>query len=99
MNDIRKIVDEVTKQLVDEGKLIEAGWKGLQLTVLPPDASPIQLQEMRKAFFAGAQHLFASIMSFLEEGQEPTNKDLDRMTLIHKELEEFVKELKQQTFD
>lgn len=99
MNDIRNIVDEVTKRLADEGKVIEAGWISLQATVIPPTASSTQLKEMRKAFFAGAQHLYASIMSFLEEGQEATEKDLDRMALIHKELEEFVKELKEETFD
>jgi len=44
---------------------------------------------MRKAFFMGAQHLYASIMGILEPGAEPTDKDLDRMGLIHNELEAF----------
>jgi hypothetical protein len=33
-------------------------------------------------------------MSVLEPGDEPTENDLRRMTMIHKELEEFLKEFK-----
>lgn len=61
---------------------------------LPPNTSNVQLDEMRKAFFAGAQHLFASIMGILEPGAEPTEKDLVRMDHIDKELREFVSKMK-----
>jgi hypothetical protein len=89
----RKLHDEIAKKLTDEGRLIEIGWATMNAFVLPPDASPTQRAEMRKAFFCGAQHLYASIMGILEPGAEPTDKDLERMSLIHHELEAFRKEV------
>jgi hypothetical protein len=44
------------KKLSDQGKLVEAGWLGFRWFVLPPDASQLQVEEMRKAFFGGAAH-------------------------------------------
>jgi hypothetical protein len=95
---MKRIVDDLTKKLVDEGKLIEAGWVGLMFACDLQSASDIQKREMRKAFFAGAQHLFGSLMSFLEEGREETENDMRRMSQVHEELQSFIKEFKEQTF-
>jgi hypothetical protein len=89
----RQFLEQLTKRLVDEGKLIEAGWVSLRIHTLPLDAPPVQLENMRNAFMAGAQHLFASIMTVLDPGAEPTEADLSRMDVIHRELETFGKEL------
>jgi hypothetical protein len=86
----KKQVDEICRQFTDQGRLIEAGFIGLRYTVIAPDAPPDQIAEMRIAFFAGAQHLFASIMGILEPGAEPTENDLRRMTLISAELDHFI---------
>jgi hypothetical protein len=91
---LRSVVDDVTKRLTDEGKIIEAGWASLKLMAIPKDASETQLQEMRTAFFAGAHHLFGSMMSFLEEGEEETENDLKRMDLVAKELAGFMADFK-----
>lgn len=88
------VIERITKELVDRGKIIEAGWQGLRLLSIPADAPAIQLTEMRQAFFAGAQHLFASIVTMLEAGTEPTDVDLSRMTAIDVELREFLKDFK-----
>lgn len=88
------IVDKVTKELIDKGLLIEAGWESLRIMGIPPDASPQQLKEMRKAYFVGAQHLLASIMSCLDPGHEPTEDDMRRMNSIYAELKSFYNELK-----
>lgn len=94
---IREVASKLTEQLADDGKIIEGGWRAMLLVVIPPTAPQIQIQEMRKAFFCGAQHLFASIMTILEPGSdEPTEKDLARMTLISDELELFRKELERE---
>ncbi len=85
----REFLERLSRDLTDQGKLIEAGWVGLRIAAMDPNAPAIQLQEMRKAFFAGAQHLFASIMTIMEEGSEPTEADLNRMSLISDELESF----------
>lgn len=83
------------QKLTDRGLLIEAGWVALRFATLQ-DAPEIQVREMRKAFFAGAQHLFASITGVMDDGEEPTADDLRRMEMIHVELEAFVDALKRE---
>jgi hypothetical protein len=96
-DDQATLVEEITKQLTDEGRIIEAGWQAMRIFALPPNASSVQLSEMRKAFFAGAQHLFASIIATVDDGdQEPTVDDLRRMDLIHQELGRFADWLRSQ---
>lgn len=90
---VRAAVEALSKSLADDGKLIEAGFVGLCAMAMPPGAPLHQRSEMRKAFFAGAHHLFTSIMSILAPGSEPTAADLRRMTLIHEELQRFGAEL------
>ena len=68
----RQFLERLSKQLADEGKLIEVGWIALRLSVIPLDASAVQLSEMRMAYMAGAQHLFSSIMHALDPDTEPT---------------------------
>jgi hypothetical protein len=87
---IRKLADDLAKKLTDEGKLIEAGWVSYDRLVLSPEAPQIQRDECRLAFFAGAQHLFGSMMGILDPGAEPTAKDLDRMSQIDAELRAFI---------
>lgn len=89
------VVKEVTEKLTDQGRLIEAGWQAMRYMVLPPTASHVQVTEMRKAYFTGAQHVFASMMSLMggDDG-EPTADELRRIELIHAELELFVDELR-----
>lgn len=86
----RKLVDDVTKRLADSGKLIEAGWMAMRMLSVPEDAPAVQLSAMRHAFYGGAQHLWGSIMSFLDPGVEPTEADMRRMDAINDELQEFI---------
>ena len=79
-------------ELIDKGLLIQAGWVGFRLAVGLEDAPKQQLEEMRNAFFAGAQHLFGAIMGTLDEDAEPTDADLRRMDLIHSELQAFIED-------
>ena len=50
-------------------------------------------KELKEAYFAGAAVLFEALMTSLDPGKEPTEHDLRRMDLIHKELSEFGREL------
>lgn len=93
VSDLRRAHDQAAKEFVDQGKLVEAGWAGLRATWVPPDAPPHQLKAMRYAFMAGAQHLFASIMSVLEADEEPSANDMRRMDLIARELAAFYEEV------
>lgn len=90
---VRKMADEITAKLTAEGKLIEAGWQSLRILTVPERAPAVQLKEMRQAFFAGAQHLLASMMTLLDPDAEPTEQDMERMSLIHAELEQFIEQL------
>jgi hypothetical protein len=89
----RQFLEQLSRRLTDEGKLIEAGWVSLRLQAIPLNAPAVQLAEMRMAFMAGAQHLFSSIMTILEPGVMETEADLTRMEQIHNELETYAKEL------
>ncbi len=80
---------KLAQLLTDQGKIIEAGWVIYLHKVVPASAGPVQINETRLAFFAGAQHLFASIMTILEPGAEPTEKDMQRMDHINNELRAF----------
>lgn len=85
-------VTELSRRIADDGKLVAAGWLGYQMMVIPDGASETQVNETRQSFFAGAQHLFTSIMTILDSGAEPTASDLRKMDLIHRELDEFGKQ-------
>ncbi len=85
-SDLQRLHDE----LADSGKLIEAGWIGMRMACSLENAPTDQMREMRMAFFAGAQHLFGSIMTILEPGDDPTKNDLRRMDLIDAELKAFI---------
>jgi hypothetical protein len=80
---------KLTNLLTDQGRIIEAGWVSYLRLVIPASASATQIEETRRGFYAGAQHLFGSIMSILEPGAEPTENDLKRFDYIHAELEAF----------
>lgn len=76
-----------------QGKLIEGGWVAYVATSGLDTAPELQRTEMRKAYMLGAQHLFASIMGILDSDREPTAKDMQRMDLIHRELDAFRRSL------
>jgi hypothetical protein len=90
----RKLAETLTKEFTDKGLIIEAGWQSLKIMSIPEDAPEIQIDEMRNAFFAGASHLFSSIVVILDPGEEPTERDIERLDLINKELERFMEDYK-----
>lgn len=92
----REVYEKLTKHFVDQGKLIEVGYLSFLYAVVPKGTPEWQLVEMRRIFFAGAQHLFASIITMLDAGSEPTQKDVDRFTLIREELDEFYQQMKKE---
>lgn len=89
----RAHLERLSRQLADDGRLIEVGWVSLRLAAIPLDAPAIQLDEMHKAYMAGAQHLWASIMTILDPGTEPTDDDMKRMDLIDKEMRDYADKL------
>ena len=90
VNLTREALDQLERDLIDKGLLIEAGFASLRAMAMAPDAPPEQVHEMRMAFFAGAQHLFGSIMQTLDPEAEPTDADMRRMDRIDAELRAFI---------
>lgn len=86
----KELVEQLARDLTDSGQLIEAGWVSLRLLCGLEHAPPSQLEQMRDAFFAGAQHLFGSILSIMDADREPTEADLERMASINEELKRFI---------
>lgn len=78
------------QKMNDQGRLIEAGWISLRIAAVPMGAPPTQIDEMRNAFFAGAQHLFSSIMLMMAEGDDVEDQDLSTLEKIQQELDEFI---------
>ena len=87
---VGKVAEALTKFGFDKGSIIELGFSSF-VAACYKDAgpSPDQCRQLRDAFFGGAQHLFASIMTILDPGEEPTAADMQRMDQIHRELEDF----------
>lgn len=57
--------------------------------VIPQDASPIQIQECKRAFYAGAHGLFYSIINLMSDEEELTQEDELVMESVAKELDTF----------
>lgn len=91
---VDQITDKLCRDLADKGMIIEAGWISLKLATIPADAPQIQLDEMRNAFFAGAQHVFGSVFAVLSGGEDATEDDIRRLSLINSELNLFLDEFK-----
>lgn len=92
---IQDAAKDLCKKLSSEGRLVEGGWRAYCLLSLN-SCSELQKSEMRKAFYFGAQHVFASILSILDPGEEPTEKDMETVTNVHAELKKFVEEMEAQ---
>lgn len=93
---IHAVASAITGYAVDDGHLIALGFASMIQAMCPewknmPEA---QRDDLRAAFFGGAQHLWGSIMNILDPGTELTARDLRRMELIHHELEAFIEDYK-----
>jgi hypothetical protein len=87
-----KVLMELAMKMADQGLLIEAGWVGLRAATLDSTTSLQQLHELRCVFFAGAQHLFSSLITILDPRDDVTGMDLQRLERIAEELQRFITE-------
>lgn len=74
-------------------KGLEAGWREFERTVVPAEAGPIQRQETRRAFYAGAIHLFGHVTGSISPGDDVTEADLRILTDLQAEMDQYVKDL------
>jgi hypothetical protein len=86
----RSYLERLHLELIEQGRVIEAGWVALRLSFIPLDAGAHQLDEMKKAYMAGAQHMWATIHAASSDvGDEPTEADMRRMDNIAAEMQAY----------
>lgn len=73
-------------------QLIKDGWRSYAEHVLPADAPSVQTQETRRAFYAGAQHLFSV---YFDIGGDEISEDqgVEILEEIKAELQRFVRDV------
>lgn len=89
-NDANQIATEVSKRFLAEGKLIEAGFAAFIALSFRGTPDDQQLEQLRVAFFGGAQHLWGTLVNVIDPDAEPTEADLKKMALIQSEMDAFI---------
>ena len=75
-------------------QLMAEEWDKFARTVVNPNAHPTQKQEMRRAFYAGAQGILYGVIAAFAPESEPTDEDLQMMANLEIELSEFAEAVK-----
>lgn len=76
--------------------LIKGQWNSYLDNVLAPTTpGPVQVQETRRAFYAGAQAMLTVLLEILEPGAEATDKDIATMEALDAELRGFGVDVKE----
>jgi hypothetical protein len=73
-----------------EGTVIRNKWLSYRAAVIPLNAPPIQVDECRHAFYAGAAALFFTALNRLDPTSEVTPADIQMVSGVYDELMEFV---------
>jgi hypothetical protein len=82
-------------------KYIKQGWDSYHKLVVPLDASSVQVSETKQAFYSGAAILFQALMLTLDPGDgtiEPTEEDMQRVSDLQAEIDEFGQMLDKKMF-
>ena len=76
---------------------VGAAWREFQSKIIPADAPAVQLWECRRAFYAGANALFAILVGGVgsDPDEPPTVSELRMMDEIKEEFEYFAKQIAQ----
>jgi hypothetical protein len=77
-------MNATVESLVRDGRIIEAGWVDLETTM--PPSSHAWRNDMRTAYFAGAQHLFETIVN---AARMPGDNEV-KLAAIDLELKQFI---------
>lgn len=73
-------------------RLVEAGWASYAVNVLPLDAPRIQIQECRRAFYAGAAHML-SAMANLGGDEVSEDQGVEALEAAAAEIEQHVRDV------
>jgi hypothetical protein len=75
-------------------RYIQEQWNDYLTRVLPKDASAIQRQETKRAFYAGAHSILMGVVAAVSPGDEPTDADIQILEDIQAEAEAFAADVK-----
>jgi hypothetical protein len=64
------------------------------MKVVPKDASDVQIEETKQAFFSGGISIFYLMLNMMDEGLEPTAQDLRKMSWLSEEMDAFAETVK-----
>lgn len=73
-------------------RLIQQHWESYRARVIPKDAGGVQVEETRRAFYAGAAIVFGALIHGVSPGEEVQATDLRMMDDLQTELDEFLAE-------
>jgi len=68
---------------------VAQAWDDYRALIVPKNAGPTQVQECRRAFYAGAESLFALIGQKLSDTQEVRDSDVAHLAALNDELLAF----------
>ncbi|MFZ1007181.1 MAG: hypothetical protein WAN65_10110 [Candidatus Sulfotelmatobacter sp.] len=75
-------------------QLMAEQWDQFARLTLPKDCSATQRQEVRRAFYAGAQGILHGVIAAFAPESEPTTADLQIMADLERELSDFADAVK-----
>lgn len=76
-------------------QLMAEQWNDFSRNCLHPRTHETQKREMKRAFYAGAQAILFKVIHGLTTDADPTPEDLEMMTNVHNELQEFAAAVKE----
>lgn len=85
-DELDKLLNQTARGFAESGKLVEAGWQGFAHAF---DAPPDKAGFLHFVFFAGAHHVYSSLIAMLMKDQEVTEADIDLYQKVGKEMHEF----------
>lgn len=74
--------------------IIADAWEDYRTKVVPPDAGPGQIRDLRNAFYGGALSVVSGMLALLQPGSEPTADDLTIADDVDAELRAHMAEAK-----
>lgn len=74
-------------------KTVRSEWDDFAKAVLPPDCFPVQRQEMRRAFYAGARSML-SLMSQMADESPDEESGVKMVETLNQELRRFNEDVK-----
>lgn len=77
-------------------KTLASEWAEFRRTALRNITNPVQIEETRRGFYAGATTLYHMLLTQVSPGDEVTEADEDMLKSVAAELDEHVRDLLRQ---